>query len=571
MATISKLYDIFYTKKLYRAEAIQFAATSATLGLLLFSCGNPSMGEVDPPAPKPPVLPEAKAYYLSEQGNDANLGTKENPWRTLARLNTADLNPGETVYLEGGTTFKGTLLLDSLDSGAEGKYVTVTSYGNGAATIDGEDKEAAIIRSNYFHLKTVNAKGLGRKEGNKANGIDVKKASYGIIEQVAIEGFQHSGLILYACHNIKAIKVVARHNGYSGIYVTGDHVFRNNRYQFPDQDKDYSKYITLKDCIAENNPGDPTVFDNHSGNGILVEFTKGALIDRCTATNNGWDMPKLSNGPVGIWAHSSDSVIIQYSISYRNKTPTGAHDGGGFAFDGGMTNSIIQYCLSYENEGAGFGLFQWYRAMDWNNNIVRYSISINDAVNGHGAANPFKYGGITTWNGNDDSNQFKNCQVYNNIIINDISPVIYFVPSSDKENFGFYNNIFIGKNELIDGPADGSKFLGNTYWNLNGSVVTFQGYSSSNDWAEATGQEKLEGKLVGMFVDPQLTGPLTATLTDPYQLGSLAGFRLQPNSPLKDKGLDLQRLFKLTVPSLDFYGNPAFKGLAPEPGVHELD
>ncbi|GAB2545301.1 right-handed parallel beta-helix repeat-containing protein [Rufibacter soli] len=517
------------------------------------------------------MIAEAKSYYLSKDGDDTNPGTKEKPWRTLAKLNTADLEPGETVYLEGGTTFPGTLVLDSLDSGAAGKLVTITSYGTGVATLDGGNKEAALISSNYFHIKAINAKGAGRKEGNSANGIEVRKSNQGTLEQVVIEGFQHSGLLLYSCHNMKAIKVTARNNGYSGLFITGDHTIRNGVYQFPDQDKDRSRNITLKDCIAENNPGDPSVLDNHSGNGILVEFTKGILIDHCIATNNGWDMPRPANGPIGIWAASSDSVIIQNSISYRNKIPNGAHDGGGFAFDGGTTNSILQYCLSYENEGPGFGLYQWAGAREWNNNIIRYSISINDVVNGQTPENPIKYGSISTWNGGAGSTQFKNGQVYHNLIVNSTSPTLYFIPSSDKENFGFYNNIFIGKNELIDGSAEGSRFLGNTYWNLNGSAVTFQGYSSLKEWAEATGQEKLEGKLVGLFVDPQLTGPLTATLTDPYQLGTLAGFRLQPNSPLKDKGLDLQRLFKLTVPSLDFYGNPAFKGLAPEPGVHELD
>ena len=66
------------------------------------------------------------------------------------------------------------------------------------------------------------------------------------------------------------------------------------------------------------------------------------LIEYCTATNNGWDMPRTGNGPVGIWAYESDSVLIQRCIAYRNKTQKGAADGGGFDFDGGMTNSIIR-------------------------------------------------------------------------------------------------------------------------------------------------------------------------------------------------------------------------------------
>src|SRR5436190_17235380 len=131
-------------------------------------------------------------------------------------------------------------------------------------------------------------------------------------------------------------------------------------------------------CRADNNPGDPTNLTNHSGNGIVVGNCRNVLIEYCTATNNGWDMPRIGNGPVGIWPYEADSVIIQHCISYRNKTAPGAADGGGFDLDGGVTNSVIQYCLSYENEGSGYGIFQYWSAGNWKNNTLRYCISIND-------------------------------------------------------------------------------------------------------------------------------------------------------------------------------------------------
>ena len=100
-------------------------------------------------------------------------------------------------------------------------------------------------------------------------------------------------------------------------------------------------------------------------------------------------MPRQGNGPVGIWAWMSDHVKIQYCISYKNRTSRGGKDGGGFDLDGGVTNSLIQYCLSYENEGAGYGLFQYPGASDWSNNIIRYSVSINDARTTEGAGSFF--------------------------------------------------------------------------------------------------------------------------------------------------------------------------------------
>ena len=80
-------------------------------------------------------------------------------------------------------------------------------------------------------------------------------------------------------------------------------------------------------------------------------------------------MPRIGNGPVGIWADEASNVTIQYCISHPINTAKGAKDGGGFDFDGGITNSIIQYCLSYENQGAGYGLFQYAGASPWHNNV----------------------------------------------------------------------------------------------------------------------------------------------------------------------------------------------------------
>ena len=84
--------------------------------------------------------------------------------------------------------------------------------------------------------------------------------------------------------------------------------------------------------------------------------------------------------PVGIWAYEADSVTIQHCIAYRNKTSKGSEDGGGFDLDGGTTNSTIQYCLTYENEGSGFGIFQYDGASPWKNNTVRFNISVNDGL-----------------------------------------------------------------------------------------------------------------------------------------------------------------------------------------------
>src|SRR4030095_2548909 len=297
------------------------------------------------------------------------------------------------------------------------------------------------------------------------------------------------------------------------------------------------------------NPGDPTALDNHSGNGILVGFSDSVLIDHCTATKNGWAMPRIGDGPVGIWSYESSYVTIQYCISYRNRTSKGGKDGGGFDLDGGVTDSVIQYCLSYENEGAGYGLFQYSGASLWYNDTVRYCISINDATTTEGS------GGIFVWNGSNDSVQLADCFVYNNLVYSTHAPAIQFEPMSKNKNFNFYNNIFIGTGDIVHGPNSGERFLGNIWWKAN-SEISFKGFKSFDEWVSKTGQEKLDKKILGKQIDPLIKGPIISTITDPYQLHSLTAFSLNSQSPIKDQGLDLPTLFKIKYPALDFFGNP---------------
>ncbi|HEX2976076.1 MAG TPA: hypothetical protein VHO68_09060, partial [Bacteroidales bacterium] len=169
-----------------------------------------------------------------------------------------------------------------------------------------------------------------------------------------------------------------------------------------------------------------------------------------------WDMPRKGNGPVGIWAWESSHVKISYCISYGNKTPRDAKDGGGFDLDGGVTDSEISYCISFNNHGAGYGLFQYPGASPWHGNTIRRCISIRDAVMTEGA------GSIFVWNGSNDPEQMKDCRVKNNLIINSRKPLVSHEASSGHTDFFFSGNLFIGP-ERISGSDTGSFFVSNRW------------------------------------------------------------------------------------------------------------
>jgi len=490
------------------------------------------------------VVEEQAKYFVHSSGNDQGAGTMTDPFKTIHRLGSIEFAPGDSIFLQGGTNFSGPLQLEL--NGSIGAPIVLTSFGNGRAMIDGGDQEAFIIQGQWFHIKEINFTGAGRKSGNTTSGLVIDQATHVLVDGVRCSGFQKNGLSVQNSMDVTINNVVAIHNGSIGISIRK------------------SVQCVIQDCTAENNPGDPTNLTNHSGNGILVGESKNILIDRCTATNNGWDMPRVGNGPVGIWAYQTDSIVIQYCIAYRNRTSEGAKDGGGFDFDGGVTNSIIQYCLSYENEGAGYGLFQYPGADDWSNNIIRYNLSINDAHKTEGA------GGIFVWNGGERAAEISNCYIHNNLIYNEQKPAVVFEPASEHVNFVFSNNIFIGAGNIVEGPTSGDRFVGNVWHNTPGSKITFRGYKNMNDWAEETGQERLNDQMVGMQIDPQLNGPLLKKISDPYQLHELIGYQLRAGSPVINNGVGLSEYYPDSLPIEDFYGNPAPRGQSFEPGIFEF-
>jgi hypothetical protein len=69
-------------------------------------------------------------YYIdSKAGNDDNNGvTKETPLKSLAKLKTLSLNPGDSVLFKRGSHFLGPLIIKN--SGTKNRYITLTAYGD---------------------------------------------------------------------------------------------------------------------------------------------------------------------------------------------------------------------------------------------------------------------------------------------------------------------------------------------------------------------------------------------------------------------------------------------------------
>lgn len=371
-------------------------------------------------APPPP-----RDYHFSPRGDDAaGTGTVEQPYRTIARANALELNPGDRVLFEAGQTFAGNLSLDARDAGTPDRPVTIASYGAGRAVIDAATGTGVRVENaGGVRVADLVIVGAGRRV-NWGSGVEffntlpgAKKLRHVRVENVEARGFGREGVLVHGgptdgsasgYHDVVVADCVTRDNSHTGIYFTGwwkahwgkqPHAFAHAN-------------VRVVRCLARDNTGDPSARNtNRSGSGILLDSVDGAVVEHCEATHNGAENRARDGGPVGIWCTISNNVTIQYSRSHRNRTGAG-HDGGGFCLDGGVCNSVLQYNASEENEGSGYGLYEYPGAPPAFGNVIRNNVSRNDGrKNG--------YAGIHVW---DDARALRDVRIENNQVYMDAAP-----------------------------------------------------------------------------------------------------------------------------------------------------
>ncbi len=505
-------------------------------------------------------------YYVSPSGDDSAPGTSsDKAWKSIEKVNEIILKPGDKILFEGGETFTGALKFDVEDSGTPENPVTISSYGEGRATISsGNETGLLAINTSGFIVKELNFSGASLDIDNKSCGInfytnlDSMKPEYIRIENVEVNGYRWDGISIQGDRNfgssgfrdVRITNAKVHDNGDKGIAVNG-----------PMPQGDWgNKDIYIGHCTVYNIRG-ILGQHGHSGNGIIVSSLDGGLIEYCVAYNNGENSDYLqSGGPIGIWAWDSRNVVFQYCEAYENKTGNRA-DGGGFDLDGGCVNCVVQYNYSHDNHGAGYGIYQYSGAREFKGNIIRYNISENDGTNN-------RHGGINLWATN-SSGGMQDTKIYNNTIyVSEVTHGAAIEDFPDEEGKCFiygtevYNNIFIGTRgkELvrIPNPESGWSFKNNCYFNYGDEIKIVWGnktYANLDEWRLATRQEMMDETVVGFEIDPDLVDPgHGGIIGNALQLGTLNAYKLKQASPLIDKGLDIKSTFGFEPGSQDFYG-----------------
>lgn len=514
-------------------------------------------------------------YYVSASGNDQNPGISPSlAWQTISKVNAGTFSPGDKILFQAGAVFPGGLYFDASDRGTASAPITVSSYGTGRATISAGNGTAILLyNAAGFEVRGLAVTGSGRTV-NTGSGVNFYtdlaggiKLNYIRVDRVDASGFGQYGIVIGSWNGS---------TGFSDVRVTYSNVHDNGLAGLSTYAQSpYShQNVYFGHLRSYNNPGVPGLATN-SGSGIVMGGVNGGIIELSLSRDNGWlcDAPE---GPVGIWAYDSDSIVIQHNESYRNRT-NGIADGGGFDLDQNSRNSTLQYNYSHENDGAGFLLAHSPNDYNHRGNTVRYNISQNDGgKNSNGA--------IVIWG------RTVGAEIYNNTVF--VKPPVsgstrgIFIQNAgiltqDVENVHVRNNVFYTTGGLpvvevtpdqLNGAID-LRFEGNNYYGgaykpkIVWGVTTYYGLA---DWRSGQGQERLNGADVGSETDPQLTSAGNGgTIGNPDLLPTLSAYKLASTSPLIDKGLNLATTFGLNTGLIDFYSASIPYGAGYDVGAHE--
>ncbi|WP_438444112.1 golvesin C-terminal-like domain-containing protein [Gorillibacterium sp. sgz5001074] len=489
-------------------------------------------------------------YYVdSASGKDTNNGTSQNtPWKTLASVSSraSQFKPGDQILLKSGSIWNESF--DITFSGAEGSAITVGKYGGDTKpVINGRGGNYAVRIQNQQH---ITVRDIEITNFSASNYDDYKSAYYrrsGVWVQAYHKGaMSNISLIGLDIHDITGISVT----GESWVKDTdGDMVNKNhnaaillNSWEWEANvaaDKHaYFKNLLVQDCSIHDIRTIGITLDGHEKQTETL-YHKNVVIKNNTISKTGSDaiVIGVSENPLieyntaydagihsvdgkwiaGIWVWRTLGATIQNNeVARVHYQSSASADSNAFDVDiQAQGNHLFQYNYSHDNTG-GF-------AMDMGQlkngrTVYRYNISQNDQHHSFSG---------NTMNISDPS------LLYNNLFYNDNGDG-FVIANNAKATF--VNNIFYTSKGNTPYPA-GPKFYNNGFF---GAAPPAQGLNN-------------------LTVDPKFVNPGQGG----DGMASVAGYRLQPDSPLIGAGRAMEE-----HGGKDFWGNALYTG-SPDIGVFE--
>jgi len=423
-------------------------------------------------------VPELPAYYISSsEGDDTNEGTIDAPWKTLNKLNLANLKPGNSVNFKCGDRFDGHFVPNG--SGTAEQPITITSYGTGdkpiisgevGATAGGDYQEAILVENQdniIFDGLEINNERTTNRDGvdeTDAFGIYIYNSGTEVMRNFVFRNMtfqnvyapkpilQDEGENSFNGLEVAAVRFYVEKNTVLGQEKNIQDVLVENCY-FTDLQRlgVHIKHGGGADGIGDEmiNRNMNLVFRNNEfhylgGTCVLPTKTYNCLIEDNLFNHPGSDVdPRMPNRGSSVWTWRCYNTVIQ-----RNKciSTRGYLDSHGIHIDHENHNTFIQYNYMEDCEGG------FVEILGGNVNAVyRFNVSVNDGWRD----NPnWANSNHTIWINENAPSGTHYCDysyIYNNTVIID-QPYTTAIDINAK-NTHIFNNIFYS----INGSGIGTK------------------------------------------------------------------------------------------------------------------
>lgn len=305
-----------------------------------------------------PHRKDTDTYYLdSENGDDSNDGkTRKSAWKSLSKVGTLRLQPGDEVLLRRGCTFNETFLVNE-SSGSAKQHVLVSTYGRGdkpkIVAPDNSGHAVQIRNCEYITIEDLDIKNQGSDPNLKNRfGLHVLLDDYGEAHNIEIKGVDVHDIngvlwkgkgagvaISFTINNADTL------NRFNGILIEGCTIRRcaRNGIVFGGNFQRQKWFPHLNVVIREN------LLEEVPGDGILVGQCDGALVEYNVMRDCPDAWGGRHNAAAGMWPWSSDNTIIQFNEVSGHKA---TWDGQGFDADYNNIRTTIRYNYSHDNYGG---------------------------------------------------------------------------------------------------------------------------------------------------------------------------------------------------------------------------
>lgn len=418
---------------------------------------------------------EPSVYYVSStDGDDNNTGLDStDAFRTLSKLTTLRLYPGDTIRFKGGDNITGTFNMPTYNTvhSANDNPIVLNSYGSGKSTLTFSDTNYTYnIGINYrvrvrITISNLIFKGLydtdihpSLRTLNSNNGIK-------FVTTLAYPDSDSTLIIIDSCEfsNYRDAGLSIGINSYE---KTGRYLITSNYFHDIGREAIFASSITnsifeIRDNIITNITGVDTVeYWQNGACGMRLVWCHNALIERNYLDNIGTQYLKASGG---IYINGAKYCTVQYN-EIRNVRYS-IIEGAGIYFDCGSDNNRALYNLiincnrgMYISPANSVGDCQngqppqtFEDTLMSSNNVAAYNVIIVDS----GGTS-----GISSYNTGNATNRARHTFIFNNFIMtkrsHDVGKSYY--PDSAKQitainAFGYYDSIYIYNNILVIGDS----------------------------------------------------------------------------------------------------------------------